>query len=472
MKFKGSEQMEIKIPKKVDYILNILHEKGYEAYAVGGCVRDALLGREPEDWDITTSAQPEQVKELFARTIDTGLQHGTVTVMLQSEGFEITTYRIDGVYEDGRHPKEVQFTSDLIEDLKRRDFTINAMAYSKEEGIVDAFDGVGDLKRGVIKCVGDARERFSEDALRMLRAVRFAGQLGFEIEEKTKEAILEKASTLEKISAERIRVELDKLLCSDHPMRLVMAQELGITKIVLPEFDEMLVTPQNNPHHQYNVGIHSLKAVEIVHNLAKEAGLDKKMYSILSWTAFLHDVGKPSCMTEDEEGIHHFYKHPAVGKDMARNILRRLRFDNYAVDTVCHLILYHDVTFSDKKGKMRKLINKIGSQYMEHLFLMMRADTLSQSAYMREEKLKILDIAQKLYQEVCEAKECVTLKMLAVNGTDLFDAGFPKGKCMGEILNSLLEMVLENPELNQKEILLAEAKERFGEYLVQRIISN
>ena len=169
--------MEIQIPEKVDYILNILHENGHEAYAVGGCVRDALLGREPEDWDITTSAQPEQVKELFTRTIDTGLQHGTVTVMLQSEGFEITTYRIDGVYEDGRHPKEVQFTSDLIEDLNRRDFTINAMAYSKEDGIVDAFDGVGDLKRGVIKCVGDARERFSEDALRMLRAVRFAGQL-------------------------------------------------------------------------------------------------------------------------------------------------------------------------------------------------------------------------------------------------------------------------------------------------------
>lgn len=458
--------MEIKIPEKVDYILNILHENGYEAYAVGGCVRDALLGREPEDWDITTSAQPEQVKALFTRTIDTGLQHGTVTVMLQSEGFEITTYRIDGIYEDGRHPKEVQFTSDLIEDLKRRDFTINAMAYSKEDGIVDAFDGVGDLKRGAIKCVGDARERFSEDALRMLRAVRFAGQLGFEIEEKTKEAILEKAPTLEKISAERIRVELDKLLCSNHPMRLVTAQELGITKVVLPEFDEMLATPQNNPHHQYNVGIHSLKSVEIVHNFAKEAGLDKKMYSIMSWTALLHDVGKPSCMTEDEKGIHHFYKHPAAGKDMARDILRRLRFDNYAVDTVCHLILYHDVRFSEKKGKMRKLMNKVGSEYMEYLFMMMRADTLSQSTYMREEKLNALDMAQTLYKEVCEAKECVTLKMLAVNGMDLMDAGFPKGKCMGEILNALLEMVLEKPELNEKEILLKEAKERFGEYLV------
>lgn len=456
-------QIQIQIPDKVDYILNILHSNGYEAYAVGGCVRDALLGREPEDWDITTSAKPEQVKALFSRTIDTGLQHGTVTVMLDREGFEITTYRIDGTYEDGRHPKEVQFTGDLIEDLKRRDFTINAMAYSKEDGIVDAFDGVGDLKRGVIKCVGDARERFSEDALRMLRAVRFSGQLGFEIEEKTKEAILEKADTLNKISAERIRVELDKLLCSEHPMQLVTAQELGITKIVLPEFDEMLATPQNHPHHQYNVGIHSLKSVENVHNFAKEANLDKKMYSILSWTAFLHDVGKPSCKTTDEQGVDHFYKHPAAGKEMARKIMRRLRFDNYAIDTVCHLILYHDVRFSTKKGKMRKMMNKIGVEAMQYLFFMIRADILSQSEYMREEKLEKLEMAQKLYTEVCEAKDCVTLKMLAVNGSDLLNAGFEKGKQMGEILNGLLEIVLEEPEKNQKDILLALAKEKWGE---------
>lgn len=457
--------MQIQIPDKVDYILNILHSNGYEAYAVGGCVRDALLGREPEDWDITTSAKPEQVKALFSRTIDTGLQHGTVTVMLDKEGFEITTYRIDGTYEDGRHPTEVQFTSDLVEDLKRRDFTINAMAYSKEDGIVDAFDGIGDLKRGVIKCVGDARERFSEDALRMLRAVRFSGQLGFEIEEKTKEAILEKAETLNKISAERIRVELDKLICSNHPMQLVTAQELGITKIVLPEFDEMLATPQNHPHHQYNVGIHSLKAVENVHNFAKEANLDKKMYSILSWTALLHDVGKPSCKTTDEQGVDHFYKHPAVGKEIAEKIMRRLRFDNYAIDTVCHLILYHDVRFSTKKGKMRTLMNKIGVEAMQYLFLMIRADYFSQSEFMREEKLNNLETAQKLYAEVCEAKECVSLKMLAINGSDLLAAGFPRGKCMGEILNDLLAMVLENPDLNQKEILLSIAKEKYGEQL-------
>ena len=461
------QNIKIKIPDKVSFILDILHENGYEAYAVGGCVRDALLGREPEDWDITTSAKPEQVKELFHRTIDTGIQHGTVTVMLDKEGFEITTYRIDGIYEDGRHPKEVQFTSDLVEDLRRRDFTINAMAYSNETGIVDAFDGVGDLERGVIKCVGDAGERFSEDALRMLRAVRFAGQLGFDIEEKTKDAIVEKASTLEKISAERIRVELDKLLCSPNPMRLVTAKELGITAVVFPELDAMLDTPQNHPHHQYNVGIHSLKAVENVDKLAQESNLDKKMTSILCWTALLHDVGKPDSMTIDEEGIHHFYGHPAVSKELAKEILKRLRFDNYTIDLACHLILYHDVRFSEKKGKMRKLINKIGVEEMNYLFLIMRADTLSQSMYMRAEKLQALDKAKELYQEVVEAKECVSLKMLAINGKDLIDSGFQKGKGMGEILNHLLECVLEQPELNEKEELLKMAEERFAQYKLE-----
>lgn len=451
--------MKIQIPEKVDYILNILHDNGYEAYAVGGCVRDALLGREPEDWDITTSAKPEQVKELFRRTVDTGLQHGTVTIMLDKDGFEVTTYRIDGVYEDGRHPTEVTFTGDLIEDLKRRDFTINAMAYSKETGIVDAFDGIGDLERHVIKCVGDARERFSEDALRILRAVRFGAQLNFDIEENTKQAILEKAPTLSQISAERIRVELDKLLCSKHPERLLVAKELGITKVVFPEFDTMLATKQNHPHHQYDVGIHSLKTVENVQKLAREASVDKKDFSVMTWAAMLHDVGKPQCLTVDEKGITHFYNHPAEGKELARKILRRLRFDNYTIDFVCHLIQYHDVQFSLKKNKMRKWMNLIGTEKMPYLFLLIKGDKLAQSLYQREEKMEKLAAAQALYREIVEDKECVDLKMLAVNGGDLISIGFPKGKCMGEMLHSLLELVLEKPEQNTKENLLAIAKQ-------------
>lgn len=457
--------MEIQLPEKVDYILNILHEHGYEAYAVGGCVRDALLGREPEDWDITTSAKPEQVKELFRRTIDTGIQHGTVTVMLDKDGFEVTTYRIDGDYLDGRHPKEVIFTSSLVEDLRRRDFTINAMAYSKEDGIVDAFDGMGDLERGVIKCVGEAKERFEEDALRILRAIRFGAQLDFDIEEQTRTAIEELAPTLEKISAERIRVELDKLLCSGHPERLLMAKQLGITAIVLPEFDRMLTTPQNHPHHCYDVGMHSLKVVEEMWRLAREQQVERKDLSVLMWAALLHDVGKPECLSIDEEGVTHFYNHPIAGKELARKILRRLRFDNYTTDYVCHLILYHDVVFSKKKGKFRKKINLIGAEKMPYLFLLMRSDKLAQSMYMREEKMAALGESERMFTEIMDAGECVNLKMLAVNGGDLIANGFPKGRQMGEILQDLLEIVLEDPEKNTKEHLLELAKDRYGSIL-------
>ena len=451
--------MHINLPEKVDFILKKLQEQGFEAYAVGGCVRDALLGREPEDWDITTSAKPEQVKEIFRRTIDTGIQHGTVTVMLDKEGFEVTTYRIDGDYEDGRHPLEVQFTSDLIEDLKRRDFTINAMAYNEEEGLVDAFDGIGDLQNKIIRCVGNPRERFSEDALRMLRAVRFAGQLDFEIEEETKEAIRELVSNLTKISAERIRVELDKLLCSRKPEHLLTAKELGITGVILPEFDRMLATKQNHPHHQYNVGIHTLEAIKHIHEQAEVLKFDKKTLSMLSWTALLHDVGKPDTWTVDEEGIDHFYQHVPRSRVMAKEILKRLKWDNNTIQNVCQLVNYHDVTFSKKKGKMRRLMNEIGVEYMPNLFVMMKADILSQSMYMREEKLQDLEAAKSLFEEIQNAGDPVSLKMLEVNGVDLQEAGFPKGKLLGEILNGLLERVLEEPRLNQKETLLALAKE-------------
>lgn len=297
---------KISLPAKVARILNTLGEHGYEAYAVGGCVRDSLLGRTPQDWDITTSARPEQVKALFRHTIDTGIQHGTVTVMLEHEGFEVTTYRIDGEYEDARHPKEVAFTANLLEDLKRRDFTINAMAYNEVTGLVDAFDGIGDLERGVIRCVGNAMERFSEDALRMLRAVRFAAQLGFSIEQETQEAIAGLAGNIKKVSAERIQVELVKLLTSPNPGELKVAYRMGLTAVFLPEFDVMMETPQNNPHHCCSVGEHTLKAIEAV-------PADK----VLRLTMLLHDIAKPACRTTDKKGVDHFYGHPVRGSEMA-----------------------------------------------------------------------------------------------------------------------------------------------------------
>lgn len=457
--------MQIQLPEKVSYILERLHKSGYEAYAVGGCVRDALLGREPEDWDITTSAKPEEVKVLFSRTLDTGLQHGTVTVMLDKEGFEVTTYRIDGEYTDGRHPKEVAFTSDLLEDLKRRDFTINAMAYNETEGLVDAFDGAGDLKRGIIQCVGNALERFQEDALRILRAVRFAAQLDFQIETKTREAIEALAGNLEQISAERIRVELDKLLCSKHPERLLLAKELGVTKVVLPEFDAMVETAQVHPHHMYDVGRHCLMSVAQMHEIAEREAVDKKMYAMLSWTMLLHDVAKPDCVTIDAEGITHFHGHAQKGKEMVKAILRRLRFDNCTLHFVTHLIEYHDYRFNGQKKNMRKMMNKIGEAYMPFLFMVQEADFMAQSMYKREEKRKQLQASQSLYGEILAAKECVSLKTLAVNGSTLIANGFPKGKEIGEILEFLLQLVLEQPECNEEEYLLAQAKKHFSAYM-------
>ena len=455
--------MTMQIPEKVEYIINILMKNGQEAYAVGGCVRDSILGRIPEDWDITTSAKPEQVKALFRRTIDTGIQHGTVTVMLDKEGFEVTTYRIDGEYEDSRHPKNIEFTSDLEEDLKRRDFTINAMAYNPKEGLVDIFGGMEDLNKNVIRCVGNAKDRFSEDALRILRAVRFAGQLGFAIEEKTKDAIVELAPTLKNISAERIRVELDKLLMAKYPELIKVASETGICRVVLPELDRMLGCEQNNPHHIFTVGDHCIQAVRWLNKEYKNTPeYDKKTHSILAWTMLLHDVGKPDCYTEDENGIGHFYGHGEKSAELTKEILKRLKFDNYTIETATRLVKWHDYRFGEKEASMRKAANKIGTDMMELLFVVQRFDILAQNPDTHEEKLKKLEEAKELYESICAKQHCLTLKELAVNGRDLMEAGFEKGKQLGEILEYLLGEVLEEPELNKKEKLLELADSKFA----------
>lgn len=301
----------IELPERVKEILDTIMEAGYEAYAVGGCIRDSILGRKPNDWDITTSASPYEIKELFRRTVDTGIQHGTVTVMMDKEGFEVTTYRIDGDYKDGRHPSEVTFTASLKEDLRRRDFTINAMAYNEQNGLVDIFGGMQDIADGVIRCVGEPRERFSEDALRIMRAVRFSAQLGYQIEEKTKAAIEELAPTLKKISAERIQVELVKLVTSKHPEELLTAYETGITSVILPEFDLCMETEQHNPHHLYNVGMHTIHAMEVI-------PADK----VLRLAMLFHDMGKPVCRETDERGIDHFHGHPQVSEEITGKVLR------------------------------------------------------------------------------------------------------------------------------------------------------
>ena len=435
--------IKILLPEKVNMIIHTIQAAGFEAYAVGGCVRDSILGRVPDDWDITTSAKPEDIKKLFKRTIDTGIEHGTVTVMLEAEGFEVTTYRIDGEYEDSRHPKEVTFTSNLREDLRRRDFTINAMAYNDEVGLVDIFEGISDIEKKIIRCVGDAKERFTEDALRMMRAVRFSAQLGYSIDEGTKEAIKELAPTLQKISAERVQVELVKLVTSNNPDYLKIAYETGITAIVLPEFDLCMETEQKNPHHMYSVGEHTLWSMKYVER-------DK----VLRLAMLFHDMGKPEAITTDDKGIHHFHGHNELSSQITREVLRRLRFDNDTIHKVERLVYFHDYRPALTDKSVRRFVAKIGKDLFPLYILVQTADVKAQSDYKKEEKLHNIETVNNIFLGILEREECLCLKDLAVTGKDLIDLGIKPGKEIGEILNHLLEMVLENPVLNEKEILL------------------
>lgn len=437
--------IRIQLPNAVQYIIETIEQAGFEAYAVGGCVRDSILGRVPDDWDITTSAKPEDIKRIFRHTVDTGIQHGTVTVLIKKECYEVTTYRIDGEYEDSRHPKEVSFTSLLSEDLRRRDFTINAMAYNETNGLVDLFGGREDLKKGIIRCVGNPRERFGEDALRIMRAVRFSAQLGYAIEEQTEAAIKELAHTLTHISIERIQVELVKLLISKHPEYVLRLYELGLTKVFLPEFDIMMETSQNNPHHLYSVGMHTVKAMEVVSS-------DR----VIRLTMLLHDVGKPATRSTGEDGVDHFHGHPNLGSEMAKRILRRMRFDNDTIEKVSLLVLYHDYgnAISATPAFARKLMHRVKLENFPLLLEIRRADILAQSEFDREKKLGKLEALKIAYEEVVDQGLCVRLKDLAVTGNDLIQAGMKQGQALGEVLNRLLEEVLENPALNQKEILM------------------
>lgn len=417
--------MRVELPVDVKNIIETLEANGYEAFAVGGCVRDTLLLRVPGDWDITTSAKPEEVKALFSHTIDTGIQHGTVTIMKNHVGYEVTTYRIDGEYEDARHPKEVIFTANLVEDLKRRDFTINAMAYNDRAGIVDEFDGIKDLEEKVIRCVGEPRERFSEDALRMLRAVRFAAQLGFSIDEKTKEAIKELAPTLAKVSKERIAVELIKILVSDHPEEIRTAYELGLTRVFMPEFDIAMQTAQHNPHHKYTVGEHSIVAMQHVQ-------AEKRIRLIM----LLHELGA----------------------DMAKEILKRLKFDNATIAFVYRMVKHHeDRPPMDNMALVRRCISEIGLDNMPMMIEMKRADILAQSDYRFEEKMGYVDDLEHAYQEVVAQKHCVDKKDLSVNGRDLIEMGMKPGEGMGVVLDLLFQEVLSDPTQNDREKLLERA---------------
>lgn len=435
--------MRIPIPEDVEWIIDTLEKAGYEAYAVGGCIRDTLLGRKPGDWDITTSALPDQVKKLFHRTVDTGLIHGTVTVLMRGTGYEVTTFRIDGEYEDARHPKEVIFTSKLAEDLMRRDFTINAMAYNHRTGIVDLFCGKEDLEKGIIRCVGDAMKRFEEDALRIMRAVRFSAQLGFCIEKETKEAASKLVKNLERVSMERIQVELVKLLVSDHPEKMRELYSMGITHVILPEFDRVMELEQNNPYHCYTVGEHTI-------HMLKEIRSEK----VLRLTALFHDLGKAECHTKDEKGEDHFYGHAEAGALMARKILRRLKFDNETIRKSENLILHHAYHLRREKTIIRKAMNRVGKEAFSDLLEVMEADTRAKSKFTRQERLEDIYAIRDMYDEIMENQECVAISDLAINGQDLIGLGMKPGKAMGMVLGKILEYVMEHPHENEKERLI------------------
>ena len=387
-------------------------ENGYEAYAVGGCVRDSILGRTPGDWDITTSALPMQVKALFRRTIDTGIQHGTVTVMLGKNGYEVTTYRIDGKYEDSRHPKSVEFTSNLVEDLKRRDFTINAMAYNDEHGIVDAFDGMGDLKRKIIRCVGKAHDRFDEDALRILRAVRFSAQLGFDIEDDTAKAAKELAPTLVKISRERIHTELNKLLLSGNPDYFSVVYDLGVMKIIIPELE--------------NIDAHKLDRIQ--HFIKRTSAVLPERYAALL-----------SC----------------VDADTAGRILKGLKLDNATISMAAKLVKYYNMNSMVSEAAVRHYINEVG----ENDALRIIDFNISVCG---SELIKGYTDMKKICVMVMERGDCTELRNLKISGKDLVGAGFPAGKQLGEILQKLLCEVLDNPEFNEYNYLLKRAVELAG----------
>lgn len=386
--------MTLHIPAHAEQIITVLQKSGYEAYVVGGCVRDMLLGRLPGDWDITTSAKPEQVKALFRRTIDTGIQHGTVTIMVGRTGYEVTTYRVDGAYEDGRHPKSVEFTSDLLEDLKRRDFTINAMAYSPETGVIDAFGGMEDLQNGIIRCVGDATERFSEDALRILRAIRFSAQLGFVIEEKTRAAIRKIAPNLSKVSKERIQMEITKLLLSEHPEKIAEVFESGIGEYVSETFAGL-------PYKEARI--------------SAEVPAEK----FIRWAMLL----------------------APAGEKRAVKVLRELKMDNDTISKVRTLSAWHGKKTEPDKALLRRGMSRMEPEVWDAYLRM----------YDSREEAEILE---RLTLQIRQSGDCLSLKELAVRGQDLIEAGIGPGKVIGETLNELLELVLEHPECNNKEYLM------------------
>ena len=441
------------MPKNVDTAINLLQSAGFEAYAVGGCVRDSLLGKTPNDWDITTSAKPEDMKSVFAdfHCIDTGIKHGTVTVVIDGEPLEITTFRLDGEYEDNRHPKSVTFTSNLGADLGRRDFTVNAMAYSKMTGTVDLFGGQNDLKNKIIRCVGDPDRRFNEDALRILRALRFASALDFEIEEKTAQSLLKNRALLGNISEERISKELLKLVCGKGAKR-ILTDFAPVLFEILPELQPMYKNSHDNPHHCYDIYEHTLIAVE---------SIDPE--PTLRFAMLLHDCGKPAVKKFDENGVAHFYGHQRISAEISAQILARLKVSNKFRDEILFLVSNHDRwELYENTEKMPRYLSKFGLDGVLNLLKVMRADVLAQSPEYRYRLDQIAD-AEETAKNLAAQKPCLSLSELQINGRTLMDIGIPQGRQLGAVLAQLLDEVIDGVTKNTQEALTTRAREIYSE---------
>lgn len=442
----------INIPDAPRQLMKVLLEAGYEAYVVGGCVRDFLLGCEPHDWDICTNALPDQMKECFAsyHVVETGLQHGTLTVMADHVGYEITTYRIDGVYTDYRHPDSVHFVGRLQDDLMRRDFTINAMAADISGKIRDFYDGQFDLEHKWIRCVGDPNKRFMEDPLRILRAMRFQSKLGFVIEQSTEDAMRRYRHLLQYISAERINSELTGILMGDCYSTLTCFPD--VLSVCIPEIKPCIGFQQNNPHHNRNVWEHTLFAI---------SAAPKDLYTRLA--LLYHDIGKPLCYSF-ESGVGHFYGHAVISKDIAEKSLRGLRYDNQTVKLVTQLVEAHDRTIEPRKPVIRRCLNKMGLKQFLRLLDVKEADYMAQAQLYgdRLHKVEILQMTNEILVAQIQQEDCFSLKDLAINGDDLIQLGYKPGKKIGTVLNQLLEMVIDGTMENSKDLLIQWANQNKG----------
>lgn len=439
---------KINMPVGAKRIIENLTKHGFEAYVVGGCVRDSLLGYSPKDWDICTSATPEIIKELHSRTIDTGLKHGTVSVVESDGIYEVTTFRVDGAYSDNRRPDTVEFVTDLKMDLSRRDFTINAMAYNDEAGVIDYYGGLSDLAEHKIKCVGSAGDRFDEDALRILRAIRFSSVYGFSIEHDTSKAIHDKVALLQNIASERIRSELCKTIVFGHSAADVLLEYSDVVSIIIPEIAPCIGFVQNNRFHKYDVYEHMVRAMEAY------TGCDLSV----KFALLIHDIGKPLCYTEDENGGH-FYGHSVPSHDIAEQVVDRLKFDNKTKEAILELVLYHDSVIEPTAKTVKRWLNRIGAERLSQLLDVKMADIAAHADNTQTARINQYLSVREIAKEIIASEQCFQLKDLEINGRDIMSLGIEEGRQVGRILNYLLEGVIAGDIDNTYGALLKCARE-------------